>query len=231
MEMIPGGYKELRRFLLETIEQESRTRPLLILAGRTGSGKTSLLKKAQIELVDLEKHANHRGSSFGSMGAQPAQITFENRVAINLLKLKESSPVLLEDESVMIGSMVIPRSLYDKMKQAPMIVLEKSRDERIDHIVNEYVLENNQSYDFMVAALDRIKKRLGGMNHALISEQLKEAFQSPNKSSIEVHRPWVESLLIHYYDQFYDRALKRNASRIVFKGNEQECLDYLRNKI
>ncbi len=37
--------------------------------------------------LDLEGHANHRGSSFGKRATgQPAQIDFENRLAIDLLK-------------------------------------------------------------------------------------------------------------------------------------------------
>ena len=231
IEIVPGGYKALRRFLLETIERETKDRHFLILAGRTGSGKTSLLKKAQVERIDLEKNANHKGSSFGIVGPQPSQVTFENRLAVDFLHRGTSSYILLEDESVMIGSVNVPKGLFQKMNESPMIVLEKSLDERVEHIVNEYVLENNQTLSFMMAALDRIKKRLGGLNYSRIAEQMKVAFESPEKHTMNAHRPWVESLLLHYYDQFYDRSLKRNASRVVFQGNEEECLGYLRSKL
>jgi len=37
--------------------------------------------------LDLEAHANHRGSSFGKrLGGQPSNIDFENRLAIDILK-------------------------------------------------------------------------------------------------------------------------------------------------
>ena len=40
---IPGGYKALRRFLIDQTEAIIQKRPLILLAGRTGSGKTHVL--------------------------------------------------------------------------------------------------------------------------------------------------------------------------------------------
>jgi len=238
IKMIPGGYKALRRFLMETIEAESKNRKFFVISGRTGSGKTILLQKSQSSFLDLERHANHKGSSFGYMGKQPTQITFENRIAVDLLKTEGAPFTLLEDESIMIGSAIVPKVLFQAKLAAPMIVLEKTMEERVSHIVKEYVFDKtaelngdfNQTYEFMIQALDRIQKRLGGLNHSLIFAQVEEAFQSPDIQKTETHRAWVESLLVHYYDQFYDRALKRNATRIVFQGNEQACIDYLRSQ-
>ena len=227
IEIIPGGYKALRHFMMETIEIAAKELKFIVLAGRTGSGKTSFFKKSKTPFIDLEKHANHRGSSFGSQGTQPAQITFENRIAVDFLKCEGASPLLIEDESFTIGGVAMPSVLFRKMAESPMIVLDRSLAERVDHIVREYVLENNQTHLFMVEGLNRIHKKLGGLNHALILKQMNEAFQSAEKNSIEPHRIWVESLLVHYYDQFYDRAIKRNAARIVFQGDERQCLDYL----
>ncbi|MBU2099360.1 MAG: tRNA 2-selenouridine(34) synthase MnmH, partial [Gammaproteobacteria bacterium] len=74
-----GGYKAMRRFLLEQLDRLCQTQPMLILAGHTGAAKTELLQKMP-GAVDLEAIANHRGSAFGKKpDGQPSQIDFENR--------------------------------------------------------------------------------------------------------------------------------------------------------
>ena len=104
MPRVKGGYKALRRYLIDQTERLAKQLSPLILSGRTGSGKTHLLKKLECA-IDLESLANHRGSSFGrQVSPQPTQISFENRVAIELLNeqlgldLIESSMVLTELE-------------------------------------------------------------------------------------------------------------------------------------
>ena len=41
---IPGGYKAIRRNLLEGLNELCKTRSFVVLAGETGAGKTTLLK-------------------------------------------------------------------------------------------------------------------------------------------------------------------------------------------
>lgn len=231
IEMITGGYKALRRFLMETIETESQSRKFFILAGRTGSGKTKLLKESGSPFLDLEKYANHKGSSFGEWGPQPAQITFENKIAVDLIKTKSSPFTLLENESIMIGSAIVPKNLFLAMRRSPMIVLEKNMEERVNHIVQEYVYESSKTLESMVAALNRIQKKLGGLQYSIILKQMKDAYLTTDVNQREAHQIWVESLLTHYYDPFYDRSLKRNASLIAFQGDEQACIQFLRSQL
>ncbi len=235
IEFIPGGYKALRNEMINTIQNESQSRSFFILGGRTGVGKTEILNQAPLPFLDLEKAANHKGSSFGILGEQPSQITFENRIAVDFLKHPASKFTLVEDESIMIGSAIIPRVLFEKMKGSPMIVLEKPLEERILHIIEGYVFEKTKFYagdfekthQFMDSALTRIEKRLGGLNTSLIRNQMQAAFNSQEKAHASTHREWVKSLLEHYYDPVYDRSLKKNESRIKMKGTEHECLKYL----
>lgn len=236
IEVVPGGYKNLRRFLMEVLCEEPSFRKIFVLAGKTGSGKTEVLKKLKSSFIDLEKHANHKGSSFGSNGLQPSQITFENRVAADFLKVDPVKPVFIEDESIMIGSLIVPRVLFDVMMVSPLIVLERPLEERVSRIIQEYVIEQNLSLIFMLNALERIRKKLGGLNYSRIQTLMKLAYEIDVvgldlEKRIEAHRAWVEYLLVFYYDPFYERNLKRHENRIIFRGSERDCLDFMQSNL
>ncbi|MDT9646710.1 tRNA 2-selenouridine(34) synthase MnmH, partial [Pseudomonas sp. JV245A] len=61
---VGGGYKAMRTFLLDTTEQALQQCDFVLLGGMTGTGKTQVLGQLD-NALDLEGHANHRGSSFG----------------------------------------------------------------------------------------------------------------------------------------------------------------------
>ncbi|HEX8348447.1 MAG TPA: tRNA 2-selenouridine(34) synthase MnmH, partial [Hymenobacter sp.] len=87
--LLDKGYKEYRRWALA---QFAQPRPLLVLGGLTGSGKTDVLHelaRQQQAIVDLEGVANHKGSSFGAIGLppQPTSEQFENDLALSLSQL------------------------------------------------------------------------------------------------------------------------------------------------
>ena len=63
MPVIEGGYKALRRYLIDTIEAVRLSSQFMIIGGKTGSAKTHLLNSLNFS-VDLEGLANHRGSAF-----------------------------------------------------------------------------------------------------------------------------------------------------------------------
>ena len=69
------------------LAQFEKDYPFQIIGGYTGSGKTLVLHElasAGKTTIDLEALANHKGSAFGSMGAQPGQEMFENCLAQGL---------------------------------------------------------------------------------------------------------------------------------------------------
>ena len=75
-----GGYKAYRNIVLSAF---SEPRNLIILGGKTGSGKTDILKELARQgeqIIDLEGLANHKGSTYGAIGQrpQPATEQFEN---------------------------------------------------------------------------------------------------------------------------------------------------------
>lgn len=149
--LVIGGYKALRSSLLDDLEVSLDNLPIVLIGGRTCSGKTIALKHMS-RYVDLEGLANHRGSAFGAIAQddQPAQIDFENSVIIECLKHRQSSsslPVFMEDEGIRIGGVTLPHTLHSRMTiEFPLVLLETPLAERIDICVEEYVLRPFQTF-------------------------------------------------------------------------------------
>ncbi len=244
---IEGGYKAMRQFLIETIENASQ-KPMMILSGSTGCGKTEFLSKRR-EAIDLEELANHRGSSFGRhITAQPTQINFENALAVQLLKHHaQNFPfLLLEDESHLIGRSSLPKSFYLSMQQAPIIVLEDSYEQRLLRLLKEYVIDMHAGFvaklgadkgwvtfeEYLLTSTDKIKKRLGGKAHSEIKQLIMIALRAQqSQNSTTEHLTWISPLLEKYYDPMYEYQLSKKGQRIVFKGDTDQSLNWLDNKM
>lgn len=234
--LIKGGYKALRRFLIDSQEVVLRELPIYIISGRTGSGKTRLLLETP-NPVDLEGMAHHRGSSFGrTLTPQPSQIDFENRIAVALLKAhhKIGGPAFLEDESRLVGRCALPHNLRDRMAEAPLLILENTLEERIDIIRQDYVTDMLAAFiardgetagwinfrDHLLSALDRIRKRLGGGRHQALREIMIQALDEQQRTgNADRHGEWIEVLLTDYYDPMYDYQLSQKAGRIAARGD------------
>lgn len=239
---IEGGYKRYRQFLIESTHQIAESSDFLVITGKTGSGKTEMLRQLSTthRLVDLEKLANHRGSAFGSyVSHQPTQINFENELGSALLaQSKLKRPLLLEDESRTIGSIVLPESLYVKMRTAPLVTIEDPIEVRMERIFKEYVAiplaKEKHNFQGRQAVLDRlqasllkIQKRLGGQRYSEASSLLQQAFMSPHYLNLESHMAWIEFLLVNYYDPLYQRGLNLKKDRIVYSDTWDGVISYL----
>jgi tRNA 2-selenouridine synthase len=241
---VHGGYKAMRQFLLNSLEQICREQTLLVLAGHTGSAKTDLLNEMP-GAVDLEGLANHRGSAFGKRAdGQPSQIDFENRVIIAMLKHQHRYPgktIVLEDESRLIGRCALPHVLREAMAQAPLIQLQSDLESRTEHSYVNYILRKSaewqqhageeQGFELFVEdlreSLYRVRKRLGGERYAAVSEQLESAILAHREGDAAEHRTWIRGLLRDYYDPMYDYQGQKHPERVVFKGDADAVRDYL----
>ncbi len=89
--LIVGGYKALRQAAIQATDDLVQ-RPIVLIGGCTGNGKTQLVC-SRPDGIDLEGLAHHRGSSFGrTLQDQHPQATFENHLAVSLLKKPNSRP-------------------------------------------------------------------------------------------------------------------------------------------
>lgn len=241
---VRGGYKAMRRFLIDQIERNSALSEPVVIGGRTGVGKTRLLAHCNAR-IDLEGLAHHRGSAFGHHPQpQPTQIDFENAFSIALLKqvAADNRAFVVEDESRNIGSRHIPPVFFSRLEAAPLVLLEATDEERVDITLQEYVHDSLTSFQlesgkqagfdrwsaYLKNSLDRIRRRLGGERHAKVGKMLQDALDLHADSGItEGHRAWIAFLLHEYYDGMYEYQLSKKAERVVFSGDQAAVLRYL----
>ncbi len=235
---VRGGYKAMRRFLIEATEQVLGERQLLVIGGYTGVGKTDLINLLP-NSIDLEGLANHRGSAFGRrVTPQPTQIDFENALAVVLLKCHHNSdaPIYVEDEGRNIGSCGLPRVLVDAMQRAPILLLEAALARRVEIGIRDYVsnpIVENQKQDGAAgfghfaeatgSSLARIARRLGGTRYQQAVTLLDNALASHAVTqTADEFEPLVRFLLEHYYDPMYQYQLEKKVDRIVFRGSAEQ---------
>ncbi len=208
--LLKGGYKNYRKWVLNQFEADL---PIRLLGGKTGTRKTDLLNyinEENIHVIDLEGIANHRGSSFGSLGMkdQPSTQQFENILAESLDNFQKNSAIeiWIEAESSNLGKCRIPNSLYTKMKKAPIIEIIKDKNERVENLVNVYS-QNSQTE--LNDAVNRISKRLG-------PQRTKEALTAIKR------KEWSKACesMLDYYDKCYEYELKKtnNINSIDLSG-------------
>lgn len=244
---VQGGYKAMRRFLLDQLTHNSMLCQPVVIGGRTGVGKTRLLADCR-RMIDLEALANHRGSAFGHHPhPQPAQIDFENALSIELIKrvADGNAAFAVEDESRNIGSRHVPPVFYSRLETAPLILLEASIEERIEITLSEYVDEALAEYrvefgdergfdawaDYLLSSIDRIRRRLGGERHVEVRSLLQNALAlQTSTGSVDGHRAWIAFLLERYYDGMYEYQLAKKAERIAYRGDRAAVIDYLQNR-
>ncbi|PCR92875.1 tRNA 2-selenouridine(34) synthase MnmH [Pseudomonas fluorescens] len=244
---IRGGYKALRNFLIDTLEQAVTQCDFVLLGGMTGTGKTELLVQLDNGL-DLEGHANHRGSSFGKRATgQPSNIDFENRLAIDLLKKRDAGigQFVLEDESRVVGSCALPLPLYQGMQQYPMVWLEDSFEDRVQRILRDYVVDLSAEFsavhgeqgfalfsERLLESLNNVQKRLGGERHRRMLLLMEDALAEQGRSgAVDLHRGWIEGLLREYYDPMYVFQREKKGARIEFAGERGAVIEYLRERL
>ena len=226
---VAGGYKAVRRHLTQALPAAVARVPMLVLTGLTGAGKTDLLEALDDSaapgpfVLDLERLARHRGSSFGATpGPQPAQPTFEHEIASALL-LHRSRLVVVEDESRFVGRRTLPQALMDAMHGAPLAVLETTLDARIERVFAGYVRApaERDGVAATMAALSeatlRLRRRLGNPRTRSVLDALERAESAWFDPA--AHHGWIRLLLEEYYDRLYARNRAALARPVALRGD------------
>lgn len=205
--ILEGGYKNYRQFVRTYFENQFN---LIVIGGMTGSGKTEILhylKENNEQVLDLEGLANHKGSVFGHFGQlqQPSTEHFENLLFSELRKLKTEKAIWIEDESLTIGNIYIPKLFHEQMQSTEFILLERNINERAERLVKEYA---HFEKDLLISAVQRISRRIGGDKAQVIINYL-------------INNDFFNAILsiLNYYDKQYLHSLKRHKNNNVKELN------------
>ncbi|MEK6628660.1 MAG: tRNA 2-selenouridine(34) synthase MnmH [Bdellovibrionota bacterium] len=234
---VEKGYKEIRQFFTDELNAYSESQDFRVLTGKTGSGKTKVLKqlRTQHPAIDLEDLAKHKGSAFGATNSpQPAQASFENNLSFEVLKHRAINPksiILYEDESRLIGRVHLPDQFFEKLRSSRVIKMNVSLEERIENIFSDYIFPEAPIFDKYLAAVSRIEKKLGGKRTSELQQDLsfsKKQFQE--QGLLVSNKIWIEKILTWYYDPMYTYSFDKRNPLIEFEGCTKDVINYLMSK-
>jgi tRNA 2-selenouridine synthase len=177
----------------------------VVLTGLAGAGKTELLSRlaaAGEQVLDLERLAAHRGSSFGRIGieaAQPTESEFHARICDALEAYDRDRLVWMEDEGPHIGSMWLPREVTEAIAAAETVYVAAPLDERVRRLVETYGRADRAE---LVAAVQRIRRRLGNSR----SDRAISHFHAGRPDA-------AIRVLLEYFDEGYTRRAARDTRR------------------
>jgi len=214
-----GGYRAYRRYILRDMERMLKGKKLIVLTGRTGVGKTAvlrMLKEEGLPVLDLEAMAGDRGSVFGSVGVGKgtSQKMFDALLYEELRKC-DGDLVFIEDESRRIGRVYIPDPLWQVKARGIYVEITASLEKRVENILREYTAFEGWEQE-AAQALDRIAKYLGPQRYALLRELLLKGE--------------VRELVRLLIEDYYDRRYRYFGSPLLSVSAEdpQECVQRLK---
>ncbi len=229
---LTGGFKSWRSRVIADLNGELDYVQPVVLHGLTGVGKTDILKilaSRQLQIVDLEQFANHRGSVFGGMGmgVQPSQKNFDAMIWQCIRALKPGF-VFLEAESRKIGRLALPDLVYKRMihRGIPVLVtgslVHRARRILLDYLSSDWKYQLSESIDLLA----QLRERIGEKKCDLV------------KSIIQAGKPEDALCLIlsDYYDPHYRKHIERVAPyALAVSGDNPELaaqaiIDWLARK-
>lgn len=207
---LAGGYKAYRKEILAALERLGE-HSLLVAHGHTGVGKSVWLGELEakgLPVLNFQRLACHRGSIFGAMGQEapcPTQQNFENQLAQAYVPLAIAPRLLVEIEGF-IGPIALPKTLRESIQKSPMLLLSRSKAERIAHLQELYVPD--------VAKFDEVTCLENfSVLHKLFSREEREEMEGYIRA--RNFPPVISSLLDKRYDPAYTKSLVRSQNQVV----------------
>ena len=212
-----GGLKSL---LEETNQIFKKPYKFFTLYGETGVGKTDLLTllthKGQ-QILNLEKIANHNGSTFGNLqsNSQPCQETFTISLAETLASFSVDKPVFVESEKASLGKNIIPLLLSEALDSSKKIRISLSKKERIQRLVKEYANINDKK---LKEGIEKLKFRIGQPE----ANQILTLLEKKDYHEVAGH-------LIEYFDrsESYRSIAENEFEFTVNNSSPQECVNQI----
>lgn len=216
--LLQGGYKTYRSYVCQQLQEIPEKLNFRILCGLTGTGKTYILRqmaKQGFQVLDLEYLANHRGSLLGQEWRvdvesttliptqQPQQKYFESLLLQAIQSFNPNQSVWVEAESNKIGSLHLPKIIWQKMKQANCIEINLSIEARISQLLQEYPYLTTHP-EFLKQKLLRLKSKQGW-------DRINKWFHLIDTCEWEV---LIKELLQYHYDPSYTQSLGKTYSHI-----------------
>ncbi len=203
--VLEGGYKAYRGYIRK---QFASGRPLFLIGGCTGSGKTDILKQIGClghQIIDLEALACHKGSNFGHLGqlAQPTTEQFENDLYLQWSEKEPLAPLWLEHESMKIGSVTLPNTFHAAMLKGVLFFIDVPKADRIQRLVDEYAC-------FEKTVLQAVLEHLGNFMGSYQAREVLLALKNDDFAK-------VADISLDYYDKLYLNSLNRRPVRKIVK--------------
>ncbi|RJX29590.1 MAG: tRNA 2-selenouridine(34) synthase MnmH [Dethiobacter sp.] len=198
---LEGGYKSFRRFILAQFSSYELKKPVFVLNGLTGTGKTEvlhILAEMGCPCLDLEGLACHRGSLFGHLGFKEVryQKDFDALLWNRLEELKNAGYLIVEGEGKRIGSVYVPDFLFRAMQEDNHILLTAPLEKRVERLLKEYTPSTDSEKEKVREAIFSLRKYLGTKTVEHFFSLLRE----------EKYGELVGQLCQLYYDRLYSES-------------------------
>jgi tRNA 2-selenouridine synthase len=208
-----SGYKGYRKFINENLIKANENVKYIVLHGKTGVGKTEILKELATQgydVLDLEYAANHRGSLLGNVGlGNPrSQKAFES-IVYEVLKNRRTDYVFVEAESKRIGNIILPEFIYNAMIEGKHILVEASLEFRAKLLTKEYTKEKD--------CKEEINNSLNFLGKYMSEENINRYKSLIQADAFE---EVAAELMVKHYDPLYQSEIKKYKYDLVIEVEE-----------
>jgi tRNA 2-selenouridine synthase len=80
---------------------------------------------------------------------------------------------------------------------------------------------------YLQQGLFKIRKRLGTERYGKLKNKQNAALVHQQNGQLHYHLDWLKLLVSEYYDPMYQYQLELKTERVIFRGNNVQCLAFL----